>query len=426
MGRDVPALSDDPAGPRTRQPPGPGADPATGVDVVRAQQPSAAGSMASALRSSRVGSSPSGIGMTPEQLAKMFQPFTQADASTTRKYGGTGLGLTITRRFCQMMGGDVTIKSEPGKGSIFTIRLPAEVAERTPEPEASQPERQRVEAGSGSLILVVDDDATVRDLIRRILEKDGFRVAWAAGGEEALRLARELRPDAITLDVMMPGVDGWAVLSALKADPELTDIPVVMVTIVDDKNLAYSLGASDYLTKPIDRGRLAAALRKYGTTCTRCSALVIEDDEATRQLVRQVLEKDGWTVTEAENGRAALEKVGGCRPDLILLDLMMPDMDGFDFAAELRRRPEGREVPILVMTALDITEDDRRRLNGDILGILQKGGSSRDEFLGELRRELAGLVRREAAPPPPDEPGLIPPPGGRAEPRASDAENPAD
>jgi PAS domain S-box-containing protein len=335
-----------------------------------------------------------GIGMTPEEVARLFRPFTQADASTTRSYGGTGLGLTITRRFCQMMGGDVEVRSEPGRGSEFTVRLPA-VAAPTPAPEAGDEPHPEADpgAGGGDLILVIDDDPGVRELVRRTLEKEGFRVRLAAGGEEGLRLARRLRPDAITLDVMMPGMDGWAVLSALKSDPALAETPVVMVTIVDDKNLGYSLGAADYLTKPIDRKRLTAVLAKYRRGPAGGVALVVDDDPAGRRLVAEALEADGWTVAEAENGRVAFERLAEVRPDVILLDLMMPEMDGFAFAHELRLNPLWCDVPILVVTAKDLSDADRRRLNGQVLGVLQKGSYTREDLLAEVRRELAARVR---------------------------------
>ncbi len=250
--------------------------------------------------------------MTPEQVAKLFQPFTQADASTTRKYGGTGLGLTITRRFCQMMGGDVTVGSEPGQGTTFTIRLPAHMPDQQPsshpptDPQVTRRHRRRARRpGAGHR-----RRPTVHDLLKRTLAKEGFRVAVPAGARRDCAWRARSSPDAITLDVMMPDKDGWAVLSALKSDPELAEIPVIMVTIIDDQNLGYALGASDYLTKPIDRERLSAILKKHRRRCAaNCVALVVEDEEMTRQMVREMLEKDGWTVVEAENGRVALDRV---------------------------------------------------------------------------------------------------------------------
>jgi PAS domain S-box-containing protein len=339
--------------------------------------------------------SDTGIGMTTGQLGRLFQPFTQADASTTRKYGGTGLGLAITRRFCQMMGGDVVVQSEPGRGSTFTIRLPAEVPDRRPGPTPAEEAGASAGAGSGqgSLVLVIDDDPTVRELMCRSLKKEGFRVVGAASGDEGLLLARQVRPEAITLDVMMPGMDGWAVLAALKSDPELADIPVIMMTIVDNKNLGYALGAADYLTKPIDRDRLAAVLKKHHRDRARGTALIVEDDEASRHLVRQMLEDDGWGVVEAENGQVGLDRVAAARPDLILLDLMMPELDGFGFASELRRHESWRSIPIVVLTAKDLTEEDRNRLNGKVDQILQKGMYTRDDLIGAVRRELADRTR---------------------------------
>ena len=330
-----------------------------------------------------------GIGMTPEQLARLFEAFSQADAATTRKYGGTGLGLALSRRLCRMMGGDVTVESEPGRGSTFTIRLPAVVAEATEQtPEPVTAVRAAPTVGT---VLVIDDEAAIRDLMQRYLAKEGFRVVAAAGGEEGLRLARELRPDAITLDVMMPGLDGWAVLTALKADPSVADIPVIMLTIIDDKNLGYALGAADYLTKPIERDRLLAVVRTHRRDHP---VLVVDDDATLRQLLRRMLEPEGYTVVEAENGRVALERLRGVAPSVILLDLMMPEMDGFEFVAEFRRHEPWRGIPIVVITARDLSRDDRERLNGYVQKILQKGAHDRDQLLAEVRDLVVASVAR--------------------------------
>jgi CheY-like chemotaxis protein len=231
----------------------------------------------------------------------------------------------------------------------------------------------------------------VRDLMQRALSREGFRVVTAAGGEDGLRLARELRPEAITLDVLMPGLDGWAVLSALKADPTLADIPVIMLTIMEDKNLGYALGAADYLTKPIDRERLTAVLKRYRRDLP---ILVVDDDPALRELLRRLLEREGYAVQEAENGRAALARLRHAPPGLIVLDLMMPEMDGFDFVTAVRRDEAWRTIPIIVVTAKDLTPDDRRRLNGYVEAILQKGASSRDTLLAEVRAMVAACVAR--------------------------------
>ena len=337
-----------------------------------------------------------GIGLSPEQIVKLFQDFTQADASTTRKFGGTGLGLALTRRFCQMMGGDVTVHSVPGEGSVFTIKLPAVVREAKPEAaaEAAGAVIASAEGGGGdgtespppaSCVLVIDDDPTQRDLIQRFLSKEGFCVRTAAGGEAGLRLARHLRPVAITLDVMRPDMDGWIVLSALKADADLRDIPVIMLTMVDDPKRGFTLGAADYATKPVDRARLSQILKKYTCPHPPCPVLLVEDDPATREATRAILEKEGWKVSEAENGRVAMECMERERPRLILLDLMIPEMGGFEFASWVRRHPKWRSIPIVVVTAYALSAEERRRLSGYVEKILQKEGDSHEELLHQLR-----------------------------------------
>jgi CheY-like chemotaxis protein/anti-sigma regulatory factor (Ser/Thr protein kinase) len=339
-----------------------------------------------------------GIGMTPEQVGRLFQEFMQADASTTRKYGGTGLGLAISQRFCQMMGGDIAVKSEVGRGSTFTIRLPAEVlaahpialARSAPAPQApAQP-------AATPIVLVVDDDPSVRLVTERFLTREGYSVVTADGGREGLRLTRELHPAAITLDVMMPDLDGWTVLAAIKGDPTLADIPVILMTIMDEKNRGYSLGATDYMVKPVDRERLGAVLRGIVKAGGR-RVLVVDDDDILRRGIRQALEKEGWNVSEAENGRVGLERLAGALPDAIVLDLMMPEVDGFGFLEALRNRAEWRHIPVVVVTAKDLTEEDHRRLNGGVERILQKDAPTRDEMLREVSATLAGCIERGRA-----------------------------
>jgi signal transduction histidine kinase/DNA-binding response OmpR family regulator len=345
--------------------------------------------------------SDTGIGLDAEQLVRLFQPFTQADASTTRKFGGTGLGLALTRRFCQMMNGDVMVQSVSGEGSVFTLLLPATVYGALPAPAV--PESRRVDdvhdaeplPPLGTSVLVIDDDPLQRDLMQRYLQKEGFTVRVASGGADGLQLARRIRPAAITLDVMMPGMDGWSVLSALKGDVALRDIPVIMLTMVDDPVRGFTLGASDYATKPVNRRRLSQILKKF--TCRRppCPVLIIDDDAMTRSLTRTIMEKEGWKVSEAENGIEALKSMEKNRPSLIFLDLLMPEMDGFAFAAEVRMRPEWRSIPIVVVTSQDLTTEDRRRLNGHVETILRKHGDSREALLEQVRDLLAGSnVRR--------------------------------
>jgi PAS domain S-box-containing protein len=333
-----------------------------------------------------------GIGMTRQQIGKLFQEFSQADSSTTRKYGGTGLGLAISRRFCQMLGGDITVDSEQGRGSTFTIHLPkdsgaSETAKAIP-PLRDAAARERADT---PLILVVDDDATVRQTMSRFLEREGFAVVEADGGREGLRLARELLPDAITLDIVMPDLEGWTVLAAIKGDPSLAGIPVILLTILDEKSRGYSLGAADYLVKPVDRKRLATLLRQIcGSTGGR--VLVVDDNDIDRRQICCAIEQDGWDVVEAENGRIALKALAAASPRAIILDLVMPEMSGFEFLDEFRRHPEWRDIPVVVVTARDLTAEDRLRLDDGVHGIIQK--SERQEMLEELRRVLVKSMKR--------------------------------
>ncbi len=345
-----------------------------------------------------------GIGMSEEQISHLFQEFTQADESTTRNYGGTGLGLALTRRICQMMGGDITVTSKPGAGSTFTFWLPSEVHDVKKEPEmigVTAPTLVTAVGENACTVLVIDDDPATLEMMSRFLTKEGFDVQAAKDGEMGLKMAKDLHPQAITLDVMMPGMDGWAVLTQLKADPELTDIPVIMMSIVDDKNLGFALGASDYMTKPIDRERLTAILDKYRCASMSCNVLLVEDDEATREMMRRTLRDHGWEVVEAENGRVALERLAKVKPDLILLDLMMPEMDGFQFIAEIQKKNDEslRAIPVVVVTARDITQEDRDQLNGYVQKVLQKGDAlrNREDLFREVRDMVATYAQRSAA-----------------------------
>lgn len=337
-----------------------------------------------------------GLGMSSDQIGKVFQPFTQADASTTRKFGGTGLGLSITRRFVEMMDGTLTVESALGKGSTFRLDLPASAAANPSEPALTHLLPQNLPENA-SVILAIDDDPAVHDLLRRSLGRHSFRVESAFSGEEGIRMARRLRPTAITLDVTMPGMDGWMVLSMLKADRELRDIPVVMVTIVDNKNLGYTLGATDYLSKPIDREQLLAVLLRYRHAAAS-TALIVEDDADARAIVKRTLESEGWRVDEAENGLIGLERVSQRRPGVILLDLMMPEMDGFEFVSALRKRPDAKTIPIIVITAKDVSPAERALLNGQVISVLQKGGFQLEELLAEVGRLVTTRVQRSGTP----------------------------
>jgi adenylate cyclase len=338
--------------------------------------------------------SDTGIGMTEEQLGRLFQEFVQADASTTRQYGGTGLGLAISRRLCRIMGGDVTVASEPGKGSTFTVRLPAQAEALIPIAEeiavATAPAASQ---GSRGTVLVIDDDATARELIAAHLVSNDFAVETAANGVEGLKKARQRAPSAITLDIMMPDIDGWTVLAALKREPVLADIPVVIVTIGDEPRRGIALGAAGYLTKPIDRERLVEILSRLRVANPPGTVLLVEDDKEQRQLMRAILGARGWTVREAANGRLALDEVTTELPDVILLDLMMPEMDGFQLVATLQSSASWRDIPIIVVTARDLTAEERQRLNGGVEQILSKHAVSPTELMARVGALLGGVAR---------------------------------
>ena len=334
--------------------------------------------------------SDSGIGIPTDKIEHVFEEFSQADDSTTRDYGGTGLGLPISRRFCRMMGGDISVTSSVGEGSTFTIELPLVVQEIPPdsEPSTESPSAVSPTPGNGPVVLVIDDDPNALDLLGRTLEGAGVRVVTAADGQEALKLARTLHPAAITLDVLMPGMDGWEVLSELKADAETRDIPVIMVTMTNDRNLGYALGATEFLSKPVQRDQLVELLGRYAIGGRQRHALVVDDKTENREVLRRVLEKEDWHVSEAENGRQALDEVEREPPSLILLDLMMPVMDGFDFVLAMHQRDTASEIPIVVVTAKDVTEEDRLRLKGGVVALIERGGLDQDSLIELIREQV--------------------------------------
>jgi signal transduction histidine kinase/CheY-like chemotaxis protein len=323
-----------------------------------------------------------GIGMTPEQQAKLFEEFTQADSSTARQYGGTGLGLAITRKLARMMGGDVTVTSEPGKGSVFTVRLPGSADLQARSSPGSDVRR----SPTAGCVLVIDDDAIARELIADHLKAEGFSVATAAGGVQGLKLAKDLRPTAITLDVMMPDLDGWSVLAALRQDAELADIPVIMITIVDEHRRGIALGAAGYLTKPIDRERLHRLVTRFRAPVPPTRLLLVEDDAVQRERMRGWLEGSEWSVQEAENGREALNRIQESKPDVILLDLMMPEMDGFAVVAALQKEAGWRDIPVIVITSLDLDANDRARLNSGVQSVLVKERFQPADLVERIRR----------------------------------------
>jgi hypothetical protein len=345
--------------------------------------------------------SDTGIGMKPEHMRELFAPFKQADASTSRKYGGTGLGLAITARFCRMMGGDISVTSEPGVGSTFTISLPirpeAQPKEQAEPREQASPSMAASSAPraapvivaprgkSRGAVLVVDDDPVARDLISRTLQQEGYAVLHATSGDEALQLASEHRPMAITLDILMPKMDGWSVLAKLRNNPELSRIPILIVSIVGDPRVGAALGAAEYFPKPVDRERLVQTLARIEEAQSQTmQVLIVEDDSDSRNLLERAVIEQGAKFISADNGRTALSALQSQVPDLILLDLMLPELDGFGFLDELRQNEKWRGIPVVVVTAKELTQDEHALLQGRVQQLLRKGALQREELLAAL------------------------------------------
>ncbi|MGY0798860.1 response regulator [Lysobacter sp. A286] len=332
-----------------------------------------------------------GIGMTPEQQSRVFEPFAQADASTSRKYGGTGLGLALTRRFAEMLGGSIGMRSSEGVGTTFTVRIPAsaEVAVAGPDDETPlvSPGASTTVASAGT-VLIIDDDGAGAEVIGRMLGREGYRAVPVGNGEDGLRLARELQPDLILLDVLMPNADGWSVLSQLKADPKLARIPVIMISVTRDKSLGFALGAVDYLVKPVDQQTLVRALHKHLAGSPGRPILVIDDDETTRSMLRRLLERQDWKVVEAVNGRDGLAKLQEVRPAVVLLDLMMPEVDGFGFLDALHEQGLSGSVPVVVLTAKELTRAEQQRLASHVQAVIEKGSYTQSELEQEVRRAI--------------------------------------
>ncbi len=333
-----------------------------------------------------------GIGMTEEQMKKLFQIFSQVDSSMTRRYGGTGLGLAITRHFVEMMGGTITVESQFGKGTVFTVCVPRRL--KLPEamkPSASQSLTLASLPESGGKILVIDDNPSIRDVLKNILTKEGYQVAVAGDGEEGLSIARKLRPNAIILDVVMPKMDGWTTLSELKTDAELATIPVIMLSMLEEKEYAYSLGAAEYLVKPLNREKLLQALHKHRAQNTKMPpkiAMLIEDDMLMQEMLSQWFRKQGWQVHCAENGHIALSQLSQINPCFIVLDLMMPEIDGFEFINQIQQHTTWSHVPIVVLTAKNITPEERARLSVRADTIIQKDTSDADQLFAQLQAVL--------------------------------------
>ncbi len=346
-----------------------------------------------------------GIGIPPEKLDRLFQAFTQADESTTRQYGGTGLGLTITKHFAEMMGGSIEVESTEGKGSTFRIHLPVNADTARPAPAdlgadaiAEQGNEALVNDPDAPEVLVIDDDPTVHALMKRFLNREGYAIRSASSGEEGIRLARTEKPSAITLDVMMPEMDGWTVLSKLKGDELTASIPVILLTIVSNKNMGYALGASEYLVKPVDRARLSDVLAEFTGTDGSGRVLVVEDDDHARDMLQRTVARQGLTVDAVSDGSLAIDYLGEHEaPDLILLDLMMPHMDGFEVLERMRAHDDWSAIPVVVVTAAELTAEERARLNSQVNQILGKGSYTTDDLLSEVRRAVRQRAAQKAA-----------------------------
>ncbi|MGE3548223.1 MAG: response regulator, partial [Kofleriaceae bacterium] len=334
----------------------------------------------------------SGIGISPEQQAKLFQPFVQADSSTTREYGGTGLGLVICRRLVELMGGTIALTSAVGSGTMFTVELPTEVVGSSAEI------RLPVRDGRATpLVLMIDDDPDVRDLFKRTMSRRGFDVEVAGTGTQGVELAARLRPDVIVLDVKMPGMSGWDVLSALKLADRTAHIPVIMLTVMQEQAVGQALGAVDYLIKPLDPDRLTATVRRHLRVATPARVLVVEDDEPTRALIARTLAAAGHRVTTAENGRIGLDRVDEATPDIVILDLMMPVMDGFTFLHHLRRQPEHSKLPVIVATARELSVIERQALEATAQRVITKQSHTREQLLSLISEQIATLVEDRAS-----------------------------
>jgi signal transduction histidine kinase/DNA-binding response OmpR family regulator len=334
-----------------------------------------------------------GIGMTRDQMVGIFEAFSQAESTTTRDFGGTGLGLAITRRFCEMLGGSVSVESEPGVGTEFSVRLPARMPSGDAESASESAGESTVATAAagphvGATVLVIDDEETARELLRRTLAREGYDVVCASDAEEGLRLAREIRPNLITLDILMPHVDGWSVLTSIKGDPELESIPVIVVTMTDDHELCTALGAAEYMSKPVDRKRLSEVVRKLARGSDNVTVLVVDDDAVTRELLVRTVTRAGFGAVEAENGVAALARLEEETPAAILLDLVMPEMDGFELLSRLRQHEVWRDIPVVVVTAKELTPEEHQELISSAERVLQKGSYDRETLLAEIRRHL--------------------------------------
>ncbi|MBM3225291.1 MAG: response regulator [Candidatus Tectomicrobia bacterium] len=330
-----------------------------------------------------------GIGIPAEALPHIFEEFRQVDSSTTRAYGGTGLGLTISRHLARLLGGDITVQSTLGVGSTFTMTLPLHYRATAPAerlPIAPAPVDTLAVPDTTPVVLAIDDDPNVLYLLHENLAEAGYQVIGVSHGTEGLQRARQLQPLAIILDILMPHKDGWQVLHELKADVATRDIPVILLSIVDQKDLGYRLGAFDYLLKPFDREAILATLGRVAPARDRL--LVIDDDPLVVDLVRQLLEDQPYAITAAEDGQAALAAIARHQPEVILLDLLMPHLDGFGVLEYLHQTPHYCDIPVIVLTAKTCTAEEQALLQARVRTVLHKQGLERDRLLQEVRAAL--------------------------------------
>jgi signal transduction histidine kinase/DNA-binding response OmpR family regulator len=335
-----------------------------------------------------------GIGIAESDQREIFREFHQVDQGPGRQHEGTGLGLALTKRFASLHGGDVTVRSEVNKGSVFTLRLPTRAAEARPHEVAQTVDQVHANGHSaGPLVLVVEDDPAASELLTRHLAEAGYGTVVARTGKDAVAKARELQPAAITLDIILPDLDGWEVITRLKSDAATSGIPVIVVSIVDNRELGLALGAIDYFVKPVDGKELIARLNRLAASGRngkeKVSVLIVDDEAANRTWMTKTLEPAGFDVIAASGGREAIRIAKSEKPDLVLLDLMMPEVTGFDVVEALRSEEATRETPIMVLTAMHLSEEDRRQLNGRVSQILSRGSLGSSDIVALLRRVVA-------------------------------------
>jgi len=331
-----------------------------------------------------------GIGIAEADLKQIFHEFHQVDPGPGRRHEGTGLGLALTKRFAMLHGGDVRVTSHVDKGSIFTLVLPIH-ARVTPPAEHARAGSMNGH-GDGPLVLVVEDDPAAAELLTRQLANAGYRTEVAKTGSQALERARQLKPAAITLDIIMPELDGWEVITRLKSDEATSSIPIVVVSVVDNPELGMALGAIDYFVKPVNSSALVDRLNRFDIQRApgqrKVRVLVVDDEAANRTLLTEALEPAGFTVLPAAGGREAIAIAKSSRPDLVLLDLIMPEVSGYDVVEALRADEKTRDTPIMVLTAANLTDADRRQLNGRVSQIISRGSVATSDIVGLLKRAV--------------------------------------